>query len=209
MSRGIIRLSAALALLAAATVAFANSAGAQDLYDCGDFATQEEAQAVFDQDTSDPYGLDGPIGPTSAGVPGVACENLPHAPAGGGGGTTTGGTPAIGTDGGVDDGEGGLDFDCRDFTYQEDAQRSLVDNPADPFGLDADDDGIACETLASAPVTTTTTAAATTTTKAKLAKTGSSDSTLALALAAGAAFVIGGWALSASARRELQLRARH
>jgi hypothetical protein len=28
-------------------------------------------------------------------------------------------------------------------------------------------------------------------------------------LAAGAAFVIGGWALSASARRELQLRARH
>jgi hypothetical protein len=29
-----------------------------DLYDCGDFTYQEEAQAVFDQDPTDPYGLD-------------------------------------------------------------------------------------------------------------------------------------------------------
>lgn len=49
----------------------------QDLYDCSDFDTQEEAQAVYEDDTTDPYGLDGPPGPTSSGEPGVACESLP------------------------------------------------------------------------------------------------------------------------------------
>src|SRR5829696_7565339 len=57
-------------------------AGAQspaegDLYDCEDFTYQEEAQRVYDRDTSDPYGLDGPIGPSSSGIPGKACEDLP------------------------------------------------------------------------------------------------------------------------------------
>jgi hypothetical protein len=50
-------------------------AGAQDLYDCANFADQEQAQAVLDQDRSDPYGLDG------GGTPGVACEALPDGPA--------------------------------------------------------------------------------------------------------------------------------
>ena len=58
------------------------AASAQDQFDCADFATQEEAQAVFDQDPSDPSGLDGPPGQASSGTPGVACENLPS------GGTT-------------------------------------------------------------------------------------------------------------------------
>ena len=31
-----------------------------DLYDCPDFTYQEDAQAVYDQETSDPYGLDSP-----------------------------------------------------------------------------------------------------------------------------------------------------
>lgn len=48
-----------------------------DQYDCADFATQEEAQAVYDQDPSDPSGLDGPQGEASDGTPGVACESLP------------------------------------------------------------------------------------------------------------------------------------
>ena len=48
----------------------------EDIYDCEDFATQEEAQAVYNQDPSDPYGLDGPIGETSDGEAGVACEEL-------------------------------------------------------------------------------------------------------------------------------------
>jgi hypothetical protein len=64
-------------------------AGAQseqegDLYDCPDFRYQEDAQRVYDRDPSDPYGLDGPIGSTSSGVPGVACEDLPHRPESGG-----------------------------------------------------------------------------------------------------------------------------
>jgi micrococcal nuclease len=50
----------------------------QDLYDCGDFQYQEDAQAVYEQDTSDPYGLDGPQGEASTGTPGVACEELPN-----------------------------------------------------------------------------------------------------------------------------------
>jgi len=48
----------------------------EDLYDCADFATQEEAQAVYNQDPSDPYGLDGPIGEASDGEAGIACEEL-------------------------------------------------------------------------------------------------------------------------------------
>lgn len=49
---------------------------AQNL-NCSDFQFQEEAQAQYEADTNDPNGLDGPPGPTSSGVPGVACENLP------------------------------------------------------------------------------------------------------------------------------------
>ena len=56
---------------------FPPQAGAQDLYDCPDFQFQEDAQAVYEQDTSDPYGLDGPPGEGFEGVQGVACEELP------------------------------------------------------------------------------------------------------------------------------------
>lgn len=53
------------------------TAQAQDLYNCPDFQFQEDAQAVYNQDRSDPYGLDGPPGEASAGAPGIACEELP------------------------------------------------------------------------------------------------------------------------------------
>ncbi|HWO15234.1 MAG TPA: excalibur calcium-binding domain-containing protein, partial [Solirubrobacterales bacterium] len=39
------------------------------------------------------------------------------------------------------------DLDCSDFSTQEEAQGYLV--PGDPHGLDADNDGIACESLPS------------------------------------------------------------
>src|SRR5215204_1520547 len=39
--------------------------------DCADFGSQEDAQTVYDQDPSDPNGLDGD-------GDGVACEELPH-----------------------------------------------------------------------------------------------------------------------------------
>jgi hypothetical protein len=58
----------ALVLLGlSASPAFAQSS---DLYDCPDFTYQEEAQAIYDQDPSDPYGLDGDND-------GIACEDLP------------------------------------------------------------------------------------------------------------------------------------
>jgi hypothetical protein len=38
-------------------------------------------------------------------------------------------------------------YDCPDFTYQEEAQAHLL--PGDPYGLDADNDGMACDTLPS------------------------------------------------------------
>ncbi|MDP9474711.1 MAG: hypothetical protein M3R38_03285 [Actinomycetota bacterium] len=58
-----------------------------DQFDCADFDTQEEAQAVYDQDPSDPSGLDGPQGEASDGTLGVACESLPS------GGSSSGGSP--------------------------------------------------------------------------------------------------------------------
>jgi ABC-type multidrug transport system fused ATPase/permease subunit len=38
-----------------------------------------------------------------------------------------------------------LDADCADFPTQADAQAELERNPSDPFDLDVDGDGIACE----------------------------------------------------------------
>lgn len=69
---------APLAGIAAAIVCISPLAGtahAQDL-DCRDFAFQEDAQAVFDQDPSDPDRLDEDQGPDD----GIACEALPHRP---------------------------------------------------------------------------------------------------------------------------------
>jgi micrococcal nuclease len=44
-----------------------------------------------------------------------------------------------------------LDKDCPDFQYQEDAQRVYDRDPSDPYRLDADGDGIACEELPHRP----------------------------------------------------------
>jgi hypothetical protein len=38
-----------------------------------------------------------------------------------------------------------IDYDCEDFASQEEAQEYLL--PGDPYGLDGDDDGVACEDL--------------------------------------------------------------
>lgn len=71
----------------------ATAASAQDL-NCDDFDTQEEAQAVFDADPSDPNGLDGNDND------GNACESLPS---GGGGGSDDGASDDAGDDGATDD----------------------------------------------------------------------------------------------------------
>ena len=73
------RLCYLAALVMVLAVVIAPTALAQeDLYDCADFQYQEDAQAVYDQDTSDPYGLDGLPGEGYAGTQGVACEELPQ-----------------------------------------------------------------------------------------------------------------------------------
>ena len=51
-------------------------------------------------------------------------------------------TPTPSNDGDLPD-----PYDCSDFDSQEVAQQVLDNNPDDPSGLDADDDGVACESL--------------------------------------------------------------
>src|SRR3954449_702155 len=55
---------------AALYFSFPGIANAQDDQNCSDFATQQDAQAHFDQDKSDPDNLD-------ADNDGIACEALP------------------------------------------------------------------------------------------------------------------------------------
>jgi len=119
------------------------SAPSADLYDCSDFATQEEAQAVFNQDPSDPYGLDEDPGPDD----GVACEWNPDSSEGSPPPQSTS-TPTPSSspspESSVTPSSGG-DLDCSDFSSQAEAQAALDNDPSDPHGLDADHDGEACE----------------------------------------------------------------
>lgn len=65
--------AAVVGLLGALTLAA--PAAAQEDLDCSDFDTQQEAQAVYDADPSDPHGLDG------SDQDGIVCESLPSGPA--------------------------------------------------------------------------------------------------------------------------------
>ncbi len=94
---------------------------AQGDLNCDDFATQQEAQAEFDADRSDPNGLDGDND-------GIACEDLP-----GGDGTMPTTSPPQD------------DLNCDDFATQQEAQAEFDADRSDPNGLDRDNDGIACE----------------------------------------------------------------
>ncbi len=67
------RLLYLFALSAMTVLMLAPAAFAQDPFDCGDFQFQEDAQAEFNRDPSDPSGLDEDAGPDD----GIACENLP------------------------------------------------------------------------------------------------------------------------------------
>ena len=126
---------------------------------CDDFDYQEDAQAVYEQDTSDPNGLDGPIGEGYMGEQGEACENLPSriatqspaparenpnprprpaavptpSPAPASPPQSAAPAPSTG------------DVDCSDFSSSAEAQGYLL--PGDPHGLDANNDGQACDSL--------------------------------------------------------------
>lgn len=64
------RSVAVVFIILAVSVLVSPKAFAYNQYNCSDFSTQEEAQAVYDADTSDPNYLDGDND-------GVACESLP------------------------------------------------------------------------------------------------------------------------------------
>ena len=125
--------------------------------DCDDFDYQEDAQAAYEQDTSDPHGLDGPPGEGYSGEQGEACEDLPNrvatqsptrqsqssrprpaavptpSPAPAPPPQSAALAPSTG------------DVDCSDFSSSAEAQGYLL--PGDPYGLDADNDGQACDSL--------------------------------------------------------------
>jgi micrococcal nuclease len=103
--------------------------------DCADFDSEGEAQAVLEDDPSDPHRLD-------ADDDGQACEE------GVGGGTasptaTASPSPSPEPSGGLPPAPGG-DYDCADLTYSQ-AQQVLHSDPSDPHQLDGDGDGESCE----------------------------------------------------------------
>ena len=120
-----------------------NNDGAADAdLDCIDFATQEEAQAVLEEDLSDPNNLD-PNGD------GIACALLPSAADQGIDDSledTAAGDEEEALDDTVDT-SAGDEFDCIDFATQEEAQAVYDQDESDPNGLDPDFDGVACEEL--------------------------------------------------------------
>ena len=111
MRRLLLLLALCMALaLVFAQVAVAQSrgpSGADGTYNCEDFDFQEDAQAFYNQDTSDPDGLDGPPGEAFTGEQGVACEDLPSR----GTGMDMAQEPAAETPIEPDDGQYGVDDD--------------------------------------------------------------------------------------------------
>jgi excalibur calcium-binding domain-containing protein len=126
-----------LGSLMVASPAVANHEPEVDLFDCVDFAFQEDAQATYIAGLllDDPSHLDGDND-------GIACENLP----------SRGGRPAPSPDAGQPQPSPGQPADvsnCANFGFQEDAQAVLNSDPSDPNGLDGDNDGVACQNLPS------------------------------------------------------------
>lgn len=121
-------------------------AAATDDFDCIDFQTREEAQAVLDEDPDDPNNLD----PTGDGT---ACALLPSEAdlaeeedraADDSDDGTKGNRQRQRDRAEADDGGDAASSGCIDYT-QEEAQEILDDDPDDPENLDPDGDGIACE----------------------------------------------------------------
>lgn len=97
------------------------------LLDCNDVATQRGAQALFELEPGDRFALD-------EDGDGVACE-VPRGR----------GAEAATEDGTELGGATGRDLDCMDFSSQAAAQSHLKSNPSDPYGLDVENNGVACD----------------------------------------------------------------
>jgi hypothetical protein len=92
--------------------------------DCEYFNFQEQAQAILEEDESDPFFLD-------EDGDGLACNDLPSAdldPV----------IPPLPENG---------DYQCVDFPFQELAQEVYDEDPSDPYNLDPTGDGFPCSRL--------------------------------------------------------------
>ena len=111
-----------------------------DRFDCEALLTQARAQRILERDPADPNQLD-------ANGDGQACEEFfaetaaaaPAAPA-----TPAPAEPAP-DEPATDDATPQDRFDCEDFTSPARPQRILDRDPSDPHGLDANQNGEACE----------------------------------------------------------------
>jgi hypothetical protein len=121
---------------------------------CADFVNQEDAQAAFDADPDTLADLD-------ADGNGIACEELletepvddelTQAERRAQRQANQDEEPAD-IEVVIDEPAAPLvreDIDCIDFTFQEEAQRVLNQDPSDPYNLDPSGDGFACTSLAS------------------------------------------------------------
>lgn len=114
--------------------------------DCKDFATQEEAQAVLDADSSDPNGLDGD-------GDGVACESLPSGSGSTGDYTSTGGSGHSSTAGGTGSSSSSSSSGSTSSTSYANCTEARAagvtpihaGEPGYSSRLDRDGDGVACE----------------------------------------------------------------
>ena len=120
--------------------------GKGNAFNCGSFKSQSQAQAVLRADPGDPNGLD-------TDRDGIACESFPSpkdlvpvqrpATKASAAPTTVPAGPGA-FDPGLYIGKGDA-FNCKAFSSQAQAQAVLRADPRDPNRLDADRDGIACE----------------------------------------------------------------
>lgn len=128
---GAVAMVASLVLAPGAFGQVRGPSGGDGTYNCDSFDTQEQAQAFYNADPSDPNDLD-------ADGDGVPCETTPS-------GVTEDSTIMGGFE---DDGSEMNDLDCVDLAIsatETSAQAVYEADPSDPNGLDRDEDGIACE----------------------------------------------------------------
>jgi hypothetical protein len=139
-------------------ILFAQQAG--DDFDCEDFETQEEAQAVLDEDLNDPHNLDPnrdgiacALLPSAEDLEAAAADDAATAQEADSGNQTQEERRAArraarqqNQDGQATEDETAVPT-CADFATAEDAQAAFDEDPEGLANLDADDNGIACEEL--------------------------------------------------------------
>ncbi len=137
----------------------ASDANVTDDLDCEDFSTQEEAQAVLDEDPGDPNNLD-------PNLDGIACALLPSAEDSSVAFAqdAADADPAAADDqaarkaarqaqreqdaaAGNQNAQVSAALTCNDFFTQEEAQAAFDDDPQGQAALDEDGDGVACGDL--------------------------------------------------------------